>query len=155
MRAAITGAEHAALRIRSIRMAERGDIGEIGVVRGDQDAADLLRIIEADLRPGLSSIARAVHAVTLRDIRTHVGLAAADVDDIGVGGGNGEGADRTDRLFVEDRIPGASGVDRLPDTAVHGAEVEVVRLARHAADGEHATAAKRADQTPVQMPEGR
>ena len=46
--------------------------------------ADLPRVVEADVRPGLAGVGRLVHAVAVRDLRAHVGFAGADVDDVRV-----------------------------------------------------------------------
>ena len=105
------------------------------------------------LRQVRPAVGRLVHAVALGDVRAHVGLAGADVDHARIRRREREGADRADRLPVEDRLPGAAGVGRLPDAAVHAAEVEVQRLGRHAGDGEHAAAAERPDEAPVQVAE--
>ena len=137
-------------------MAERGDVDDVRVARMDDDAADLLRVVEADVRPRLPAVGRLVHAVALGDVGAHVGLAAADVDHVRIRRRHGQRADRADRLPVEDRQPRAASVDRLPHPAVHAAEVEMLRFARHAAHGEHAAAAERSDQAPVQiLEEGR
>ena len=40
--------EDAALGVRAVRMAERSDVGDVGVLRIDDDRADLLRVVQAD-----------------------------------------------------------------------------------------------------------
>ncbi len=92
-----------------------------------------------------------VHPVALRDVGAHVRLAGADVDDARIRGRHGDRADRADRLAVEDRLPGAPRVARLPHAAVHAAEVEVLRLARNAGHRQNPPSAERADQSPVQV----
>ena len=67
-----------------------------------------------------------------------------------VGRRDRERADRADRRRVEDRLPGAPGIARLPHTAVHRAEVEMSRLGGHAGDREHAPAAERSDRAPLE-----
>ena len=76
-------------------------------------------------------------------------FAAADVDDVRIGRGDGEGADGAGRLVVEDRLPGAAGVGGLPDAAVVDADVEDVRLAGNAGRADGAAAAERADHPPA------
>src|SRR6185436_8656292 len=71
-RAAIARAKDAALRVRGVRMPERGDVDDVRVARMDDDAADLLRVVEADVRPRLPAVARLVHAVALGDVGAHV-----------------------------------------------------------------------------------
>src|SRR5205823_5556406 len=150
-RAAVARAEHAALRVRAVRMAERCGVDDVRVGRMHDHAADLLRIVEADVRPRLPAVGRLVHAVALGDVGAHVGLAAADVNHLRIRRRHGQRADRADRLPVEDRLPRAAGVDRLPHPAVHAAEVEMLRLARHARDREDAAGAKRPDEAPAQL----
>src|SRR5204862_4388947 len=60
--AAVFGAIDAALRVRAVRMPERGDVHEIRIGGMDDDAADLLRVGEADVRPRLAGVGRLVHA---------------------------------------------------------------------------------------------
>src|SRR5260370_12626401 len=66
-------------------------------------------------------------------------------------GNNGEGSDKTCRLTVKIRIPGAAEVRRFPNPAVVRRHVEKTRLARNAGNRNGATAAKRADQSPVKI----
>ena len=106
-------------------------------------------------RPGLSAVGGPVHAVAVGDVRAHVGLARADVEDLRVRRRDRDRSDRGDRLAVEDRLPGAAGVLALPDSAADRAEVEVVRLARHARRRDRAPAAERADHPPVHPGEER
>ena len=153
--AAIARTEHTALRVRPIGVTERGDIDEVRIARMHEDLADLLRIGQSRERPRLSGIGGFVYAVALRDIRTHVGLATADIDDPGIGRRNSERADRSNRLAIEDRLPGAAGIAGFPHAAVDRAEIEMIRLARHASDGKHAAAAERANVAPVQVLEQR
>src|ERR1017187_8684513 len=78
-------------------------------------------------------------------------LAAGDINNVGVGWGDGDGADRLRRLVVEDRRPGATVVIRLPYSAVDLAHVENIGLAGNASCGAGAASAKRADHPPVQV----
>ncbi len=72
---------------------------------------------------------------------------------LGIGRRDRDGADRAGRLVVEDRRPGPAVVGRLPDAAVHRADVEDVRLRRDAGRGLGPSAAERADVAPVQLGE--
>ena len=61
---------------------------------------------EADVRPGLAGVGRLVDAVARHDVAADARLAHADVDDVGVRFGDGDGADRRARdLAVGDRRP--------------------------------------------------
>ncbi len=53
--------------------------------------------------------------------------------------------------LIEDGIPGAAVVVRLPDAAVHLADVENIGLAGYTGGGASAATAKRADHAPVQF----
>src|ERR1700728_1396487 len=153
--AAIGRAEYTAHLVGAVGMPERGDQHHVRVVRIDENAADLLGVAESDRPPAAPEVVGAEHAGSLGDVRAHVGLAGTDIDDPAIRGRDRQRADRADRRRVEDRLPGAPGVTRFPHAAVHRAEVEIVRLAGHAADGEHAPAAERADGAPVQHLEER
>src|SRR5581483_228265 len=148
-RAAVLRTEDAAIRIRAVRVAERCDVDEVRVARVNEDARDVLRVVESDVPPRLAGIGRLVHSVAVRDLRPHVGLARADVHGVGLRRRDRHRADRRDRLAVEDRLPRAAGVDRLPDAAADRAEVEDVDLPRHAGDAVDAAAAERADEAPA------
>src|SRR5271163_1511849 len=78
-------------------------------------------------------------------------LATANVNNVRVGRGDGDRADRLRRLVVEDRIPGAAVVVRLPDSSVDLSNIENVRLAGDSAGSARAPAAQRADHAPVQV----
>ena len=80
-------------------------------------------------------------------------FAAADVNDLRIGGRDHDRADRSGGLLIEDRLPGASIVGGLPDAAVHRADVEHVRLARDTAQRTSTSAAKRADVAPAHFGE--
>ena len=129
--AAVGRAEDAALLVRAVGMAERGDEQAIRVLRIDRELRNLLRVAQAEMRPGLAGVGRFVDAVADGEVRARQPFAAADVDDVRIGRRDGDPADRSGRLVVEDRLPGAAGVGRLPDAAVDHADVEGVRLAAH------------------------
>ena len=70
---------------------------------------------------------------------------------LGSEGAHRDGADRLRRLVVEDRIPGAAVVVRLPDAAVDLPHVEDIGLAGHAGGGARPAAAERADHAPAHL----
>jgi hypothetical protein len=155
MATAVARLVDAALGVRAVRVAERCHVDDVGVVRIDVDAADLLRVAQPHEAPGLPAVGRAVDTLALGDVRAHVGLAGADVEGLGIGGRDRERADRAHRHVVEVRPPGAAGVQGLPHATVDGAEVEVVGLTGNARDREHAPATERPDQPPAQVLEQR
>src|SRR5262249_37241796 len=148
---AIRRLEETALRVRTVGVPECGDIDDVRVMRVDLDAPDLLRVAQAHELPGMAAVARAVHPVTLGDVRAHVGLAGSHEDHARVRWGDREGADRAYGHGVEDRLPGAAGIESLPDSSVDRSEVEVVGLAGDARDGQHAPASERTDEAPLEI----
>ena len=151
--AAVGGAEHAALGVGARRVAERRDEGAVGIARIDDHAADVPGVAQADRGPRAAGVDRAVHAGAVRDVAAQAGLAAADVDHVGIRRRDGDRADRRDVLLVEHRRPGRAAVAGLPHAAGGGAEVEGERIADHAGDRERAAAAVRADRSPGQAGE--
>ena len=133
--AAVLGAEDAALRLRAVEVAERRHPGGVRVVGVGRDPGDAPGGLEPGVGPGVAAVRGAVHPVAQRDIAADVGLAGARPDDLRVGGGDGEGADREHRLVVEDRGPADAAVPAAEDPSGGGAEVVGVRVARDAVDG--------------------
>src|ERR1700722_20551917 len=103
------------------------------------------------MSPGLARIGRFVNAVADGKIGAVQSLAAGGINNVGIGRGNGDGADRLSRLVVEDGIPGAAVVVGLPHAAVYLRHIVDVRLAGNAGGGPGAAAAKWADHAPVQL----
>ncbi len=135
-------------------MPEGGDQHRVRIIRIDQDLGDLLGVRKADGGPMDAAVGGSEHADALSDVRAHVGLAGADVEHGRFGRGHGDGADGAYRRVVEDRGPGAAGVLRLPDPAVHRAEVEVQGAVGGARYGQHPPAPEGADGAPAQGGEG-
>ena len=134
--AAVGRAEDAALRVRSEGVAHRGDEHAVGVARVDDDVADLLRVVEAEMLPAVAAVGRAIHARAVGQIFAQLRFAGADLDHVRIGRRDGDRADRGDvGLAVGDVAPGLSAVRRLPHAAVHRAEVEDQWLRRVAGDG--------------------
>ena len=120
----------------------------------DADAADMLRRLEADIRPGPAGIGRSVDAVAVGDVEPDGGLPGARVDHVGVGARHRDGADRgASHEAVRDAPPIHAAVDRLPDAAGAGAEIEHHLVHGIARDGDDAAAARRADAPPLQATE--
>src|SRR5207237_419135 len=127
--ATVGGSKDTALLVRSVGMAEGGDEEPIRILRVDGDHRDHLRVVQAEVRPRLAGVGRFIHAVTDGEVGTNYACAAADVDDVRVGGGDGDGADRAGALVIEERVPGRAVVGGAPDAAVIEADVRDVRLA--------------------------
>src|SRR5207245_8105107 len=110
---AVPGTEDAALRVRTVGVAEGRDVGEVRVLRVHEESADLARVLEAHGRPGLAGLGGLINAVAVGEVATDARLAGADVDDVRVRVGDVDGADRRDRFLVEEARPGAPAVRRL------------------------------------------
>ena len=123
-------------------MAEHRGEGDVGVRRMDDDLADLPLLLP-DVLPGLAAVGGLVDAVAGHDVAADVGLAGADVDDVGIGRRDGDGADGRGRLIVEDRLPGEAAVGRLPDAAGRRGRVVDHRIAGDAAGPADAAAGRR------------
>ena len=120
-------------------------------MRIDLDIGDHLRIAQAQVRPGLAGVGGFVHAVAGGEIGADDARAGADVDDVGVGGRDGDGADGAGGLVVEERRPGGTVIGGAPDAAVIEADVEDVGLAGDAGESARAAGARRSDGAPVHL----
>src|SRR6267154_6466641 len=102
--AAILGIKNTALRIRSVRVAERRNKNFLRVAGIDEDPRNLARVLETDVRPSFAAIRGLVHAVAVGNGRAHVRFTAADINDLWIGGGDRDGAYGSDRLRIKDEI---------------------------------------------------
>src|SRR4029079_9210000 len=110
------------------------------------DLADVARVAEADVSPGETGVGRLVDAIAVCDVDANGRLASPRVDDVAVGGSDGQ---RTDRRGLEesvaDVLPELAGVVRLPHAAGDGTEVEHRLLLGGGGDSHHASTAARTD----------
>src|SRR5207244_2817176 len=138
------------------RVTDRRDVHAIGVARVDHQVADLLRVVESQMLPAGAAIGGAIDARAIRDILARLRFARADVDHAGIRHRDGDRADGGNvRLAVRDVAPRLSAVRGSPHATVHRAEVEYQRPGGIARDGDGASAAKRADETPLERLESR
>ena len=146
--AAVHGAIDSTLRVRSVRVPKRSNVDDVRIARMDQHAADLPGISKADILPRVASVGRLVHAVAEGDRGSHVRLARADVDHLGIGGRHRDPADGGDMLAVENRRPGDACVRGLPHASSHRPEVKRVGIARNAGDRKNAASTEGPDHAP-------
>ena len=150
--AAVGGTEDAALFIGAGHVAERGDVDDVGILRMDADAADLLGVGESDVFPGAAGVGRFVDTVAVRGIAADAAFAHAGVDHVGIGIGYGDCADRAGlELAVGDGIPIGAAVGGFEDAAAGGAEIIDQWLCGDACDGDHAAATERSDETEFEL----
>src|SRR5205085_10899641 len=89
-----------------------------------------------------------------REIAPDRRLPGADVDDVGIGRCDGDGADRPGReVLVRRRLPGQTAVGGLPDAAPRRPHVVDTRLVEHAGDGRHTPSPEWTHQTPGEREE--
>src|SRR5262249_43695676 len=152
--ATVLRAEHAALAVGAEGVPESGNIDELRIPWIDAHARDVSRVAEAQVRPRAAAVSRAIDTVAVGDVAANAALSGADVDHVGIGRGDGDGADgRGPEEAVGDVLPRRPPVGGLPHPARAGAEVEghgIDGIARHR---HHAAAAVRTDQAPSQRVE--
>ena len=153
--AAVGGAINAALGAGCVHMSQGRDVDDVRVRGVNDDGADLPRIRQADMGPVLPAVHRLPHAVAVGNVAADAGLAGADVERVVVGVGDRDGADRGERLFIGERLPGRARVVGLPHAAGDASEIERAGLARHAGDRHNAAAAIRTDASPLHPAEER
>ena len=139
--AAVGRLEDPAVVFGGVGVALCGDPDDVRVIGVNTDLADLADVIETDMRPALSGVRRLVYAVTLGRHRVpERRLAHADNDNVRVRRRDGDGANSgAAEVLVRYRLPGRTGVHRLPHAAGR-AHVVHVRILAHA-DGHHRAAA--------------
>ncbi len=150
--AAVPGAEDPALPVGSERVAERGDVHQVGVAGVDADLADVTAVGQPHVRPRLAAVGRLVDAVAVGDVDPDGRLPRSRVDDAGIRLGHRQRTDgRRSEVAVGDVLPVRAAVRRLPHPTGHGTEVEHRRLGWMAGDRDHPPAARGTDAAP---PEG-
>ena len=153
--AAVGRLVEAAVAARRPERTLRRDVDGVGVARVDDDAADVLGALEADVRPRAAAVVALVDAVAVGDRPLRVVLAGADPDDVRALRVERDPADRVRALRVEDRLPRRAAVGRLPDAAGRRADVEHGVVGRIDRDRHHAAGGDgRPDRSRAQAGEG-
>src|SRR6266545_655574 len=134
-------------------MAEDRHEDAAGFLRIDENRPDLLAVGKPHVFPGLPAVQRLVDAVAHGEIRPLEALAASDIENLGIRGGDGERANRARLLPVKERRPDAAVIGRLPDASVVDADVEDIRPARHTRRPDRAPAPERPDAAPAHLGE--
>src|SRR5205085_11173958 len=109
---AVGGAEEAALGTGTVGAAEHGHEQPVRILGVHRDLRDLPPVAQSEVAPGGATIGGLVDAVAGGEVGALQALAAADVEDVGFGGGDGDRAHGAGGLVVEDRRPGAPVVVR-------------------------------------------
>src|SRR5262249_19890330 len=149
--AAVGGLVHAAVGARAVQPAQGADVDDVRVLRGDDDPADLVGLVQGHVLAGLAAVAGLVDAVAVADTVARVVLAGADPDDVLVGGGDGHVADGDGGLLVEAVLEGDAVVDGPQQAAGGGGDEPAARVGLGDGDGGDAAAhGRRADRPPGQ-----
>ncbi len=120
---------------RRVGVAEGRHVGDVRIVRVDQNPADPPRALEPHVGPGVAGVRRLPHAIADRDVRSDRALAGAGPNDGRVRRRHGQCADRVHGLVVEDRLPVQAGVLGLPDPSRGRARVVGESIAGNAGHG--------------------
>src|SRR5215472_7740474 len=118
-----------ALLVWPPQMANGGDIHDVGIVRIDDDAADMLGVFEAHVLPGLAAVQRSINAVAPGGALAVIRLAGAGPNDVWIRRRDSNVADGGRALFIEERLPGNPVVRRLPYAARSYANVDDTGIA--------------------------
>src|SRR6185369_16705737 len=106
------------------QVADYRDVNDVWIARVDNDPANMLRIPEPHVLPGLAAVERTIDTVAPRRTLSIIRLAGTDPDDIRVRGRYADVADRRRSLLVEDRLEGRAGVCGFPYAAGRGSYIE-------------------------------
>ena len=137
------------LVVRPEDVAQCRHVDEVGVVRMHADAADVPRVAEPQVTPGLAAVGRPVDAVAVRQVAPDGGLARTDVQHIRVGVGYREGAHRGGvEEAVGHVLPVRARVVGLPHAADARPEVEDVPFLRVPHHRDRPSATVRSDASP-------
>ena len=152
--APVLGTENAALFVRSVRVADRGDINQIRVLGIDQDLADLTRIAQADVLPSFARIGRFVDTIAVRNVRAQARFTHSNVNYVRVGFGNRDRTNGTGgEVMIRDVRPSDPGIGCFPYTAAGCPHVIHHTIIDEPGYGRYPPAAIRTDRAPLQRPE--
>src|SRR5882757_3225092 len=118
----------------------------------NRDLPNLLAVAQSfKVCPRLARIGGLVDTIAGREIWPLQTLCAGNIDDVRLALGHGNGPDRAGRLTVPYAVPRRAGISRLPDTAVHGAQVKGGWLTGNAGQRTRTTRSHRANLTPLHV----
>ena len=122
--ATVTGLEDAALLVVGVLVAEGSDIHDVIILRVDEDAADVVSVVEPHVLPCAPRVGRLEYTRPGNRTARHVRLAGTDPDQVRILVGYRDDRDRGSRLALKDRFPSRAVVDGLPEITGAGAAVE-------------------------------
>ncbi|MEE8522391.1 MAG: hypothetical protein V3T72_00550, partial [Thermoanaerobaculia bacterium] len=118
----------------------RSDVHDVGIARIDADHPDMLGIVQAHPRPGITAVEATVDAIPIADVTAADVLTGADPDRLRPARIDRDATDRIGCLILEDRLPGGAGVLRFPHPAATNPDVPDVPVA--GVDGDVGDAAR-------------
>src|SRR5258708_21468379 len=148
---AILRIKNAALRIRPVRMSQPRDKHFFWVARIDKNPRNLPRILQPNVRPCLPAVRGPVHPIPVGNVRAHVRLARPHVNDLRIRRRHGNGPNRSNRLRIKYRFPGAPSIIAAPNASVHGAKIKNLRLSSYAGNRQRSPAPERPTRPPPQF----
>src|SRR5262249_25519795 len=83
--AAVAGLVQPALGVWRPDVAQGRDVDDVRFLGMNHDPANVPSVAQAGVVPGLAAVGRFVNAVAIADAVARVGLAGADIEDIGIG----------------------------------------------------------------------
>src|ERR1700693_3433717 len=101
--------------------------------------------------PRFAGVGGFVNPIAHREIGPMQALTATDINDVGIGRGNGDRSNRLRAFVIEDGIPSPPIVVRFPTPAIYLPDVKHIRLAWNFRSGASASATKRANHSPTQI----
>jgi len=124
-------------------MSERAHDDNVRIAWIDDHGRNVMRIVEADVRPREACVGGFVHPVAFGL------LAGADVNDVGIRRRDCHRPNRGYALAIEDGSPHGAAIGGFPSTAAGRAHVIDGCVAGNACDGGNAAAAVRSDHPPA------
>ena len=124
----VAGFKNAALFVRPVEVAQGGDPDGAGVLLVHDQAADVVGVFQAHVRPALPAVGAAVHAIAGVGGAAGIYLARPYVDRFRVPV-HGDRADRHHRQIVEKGRESDAVVPRLPESAAGVGHVKMGRIA--------------------------
>ncbi len=147
--ARIDGFEQPAFLVWAIKSSECADVDDIGVLRMDDDSANLIRSRQALVLPRFSAIGGEVDAIAIGDGVARVGFAGADPDDVAIRRCDSDGPDRNGFLPIKLMLERGAVVDRLEQPARCRGDVPGARVGfKDRESGDASAHVRRADRSP-------
>ena len=147
---AVFRAEHAPLVVGAVGVPQGCHVHQVGIGGMHPHPGDVPGVGQADVGPGLAAVGGTVHPVPVGHVPADAGFPHAGIDDVGVGGRDGDGAHRGGvEVPIGDVLPVGAAVGGLPHPPGARSEVEDHGIDRVAGDRHHPAAPGRADAAPT------